>query len=140
MILRRITIQSFGALEHFEYNFEERLNILKSYYTDEIARAICLVLGHKYSSLPEYLARRNSLIEAFVCVEGKEFRIEIKNKSSNLCLRAYDEDGNDLTKEYLYLTEITLCPMSSLKKKKTSWTISQRITICLADNNRKSLR
>jgi len=104
MILKRITIQSFGALEHFEYHFEERLNIVKSRYTDEIAHAICLVLGHKYSSLPEYRARRDSVIEAFVCIEGKEFRVEMKNKSSNLYLRAYDEDGNDLTKEYLYLT------------------------------------
>ena len=44
------------------------------------------------------------MIEAFVCIEGKEFRVEIKNKSSNLCLRAYDKDGDNLTKEYLYLT------------------------------------
>jgi hypothetical protein len=104
MILKRITIQSFGALEHFEYHFEERLNIVKSRYTNEIAYAICLVLGHKYPSLPEYRARRDSVIEAFVCIEGKGFRVEMKNKSSNLCLRAYDEDGNDLTKVYLYLT------------------------------------
>ncbi len=104
MILKRITIQSFGALEHFEYHFEERLNIVKSRYTDEIAHAICLVLGHKYSSLPEYRARRDSVIEAFVCIKGKEFHVEMKNQSCNLCLRAYDENGNDLTKEYLYLT------------------------------------
>ena len=104
MILENITIINLGAIEHFEYHFEERLNIVKSRYTDEIAHAICLVLGHKYSSLPEYRARRDSVIEAFVCIEGKEFRVEIKNKSSNLCLRAYDKDGDNLTKEYLYLT------------------------------------
>ena len=71
MIIKRIKIQRFGALEHFEYNFEERLNVVKSRYTDEIAHAICLVLGHKYSSLPEYRVRRDTGIEALVCIEGK---------------------------------------------------------------------
>jgi hypothetical protein len=108
MILKRITIQNFGALEHFEYNFEIGLNVIKNRHTDEIARAIRLILGHKYFSLPEYRARSDSVIEALVGIEEKEFYTVIKNESSNLCLNAYDKDGNELTREYIYLT--SHCP------------------------------
>ena len=108
MILRRIIVQSFGALEHFEYHFAEGLNIVKGRHTDEIAHAIRLVLGHKDSSLHEYRARRDRVIEAIVDIEEKEFYVVIKNESSNLCLRAYGEAGNELTEEYIYLT--SHCP------------------------------
>ena len=103
MILKRMTIQSFGALEWLEYNFVEGLNVLGSRYTDEIARAIGLVLCHKYSSFPADRVRRNTVIEALVYVDEKEFRVIIKSGSSNLYLTAYDETDNDVTKEYRYL-------------------------------------
>lgn len=104
MILHRITIQNYGAVDHFERDFEDSLNIVKSRYTDELAQVIRLVLGHKGSSLPEYRARRNARIEAWVRVEGKEYRVMIKKGNNHPCLHAYDENGNDLSKEYLYVT------------------------------------
>lgn len=104
MVLKRIAIRNFGTLERFEYDFEDGLNIINSRHTDEISHAICLTLGHKYFSLPEYRTGRNSVIEALVGIGEKEFYVVIKNKSCNLCLNAHDKSGNELTKEYLYLT------------------------------------
>ncbi len=103
MILQRITIQNFGAIDHFACDFEDGLNVIKSRDTDNIAQAIRLVLGHRVSSLPQHWVGRNTEIEAWVRVEGKEYRVVIKKENNHLCLHAYDEDGNDLTKEYLYL-------------------------------------
>lgn len=36
MILKRITIQNLGAVDAFEYDFENDLNVVRSRYTDEI--------------------------------------------------------------------------------------------------------
>lgn len=114
MILERITIRNFGAIDHFESDFEDGLNVVKSRYADEIALAIRLVLGHRISSLPEYRVGRNTKIEARVRLAGKAYQVEIALKSltQGRCLRAYDLDDNDQTKEYLYVT--SHCPEQDL--------------------------
>ena len=106
MILKRITIQNFGAVDAFEYDFENDLNVVRSRYTDEISGAIQFVLNHRAFSLPKHWVRRSTKIESLVCILGTEYQLisEPNLKQNELCLRAYDVDGHEKTREYLYLT------------------------------------
>ena len=106
MILKRITIQNLGAIDAFECDFENDLNVVRSRYTDEISGAIQFVLNHRAFSLPKHWVRRSTRLEAFVCIFGKEYVLMATPnlKQNNLCLRAYDVDGHEKTREYLYLT------------------------------------
>ena len=114
MILERITIRNFGAIHHFEADFDGGLNVVKSRYADEIARAVRLALGHQISSRPLHLARGDAAIDAWVRLADKEYRVVIKpgSRPPQACLRAYDKEGNDRTKEYLYVT--SHCPEHDL--------------------------
>ena len=106
MILKRITIQNLGAVDAFEYDFENDLNVVRSRYTDEIYGAIQFVLNHRAFSLPQRWVRRSTRLEAFVCIFGKEYVLMATPnlKQNNLCLCAYEVDGHEKTREYLYLT------------------------------------
>lgn len=124
MILKRITIQNLGAVDAFEYDFENDLNVVRSRYTDEISGAIQFVLNHRAFSLPKHWVRRSTRLEAFVCIFGKEYVLMATPnlKQNDLCLRAYDVDGHEKTREYLYLTshcaEQDLCDVFDKDAKK----------------------
>ena len=106
MILKRITIQNLGAVDVFECDFENDLNVVKNRYADEISGAIQFVLNHRAFSLPKRWVRRSTKIESLVCILGTEYQLisEPNLKQNELCLRAYDVDGHEKTREYLYLT------------------------------------
>lgn len=106
MILKSLSVQNLGTVEYFECDFEDGINVVKSRYTDEINCAIRLVFNHKQFSLPEYWARRNTRIMALVCSSEKEYQLMVKmnSKQKKLCIFAYDEEGHDVTREYLSLT------------------------------------
>ena len=106
MLLKKITIQNLGAVDAFECDFENALNIVKNCYTDEISGAIQFILNHRAFSLPKIWVRRSTKIEALVCILEKEYLLLATPnlKQNDLCLRAYDVDGHDKTREYLYLT------------------------------------
>lgn len=106
MILKRITIQNLGAVDAFECDFENDLNIVKNRYTEEISGAIQFVLNHRAFSLLNHWVRRNTKIEALACILGAEYllRATPNLKQNDLCLCAYDVDGHEKTREYLYLT------------------------------------
>ena len=106
MLLKKITIQNLGAVDAFECNFENGLNIVKNRYTEEISGAIQFVLNHRAFSLPKLWVRRNTKIEALVCVLGTEYLLIVAPnlKQNDLCLCAYDVGGHEKTREYLYLT------------------------------------
>ena len=106
MILKRITIQNLGAVDAFEYDFENDLNVVRSRYTDEISGAIQFVLNHRAFSLPQRWVRRSTKIESLVCILGTEYQLisEPNLKQNELCFRAYDVDCHEKTREYLYLT------------------------------------
>ena len=106
MLLKKITIQNLGAVDAFECDFENGLNIVKNRYTEEISGAIQLVLNHRASYLPRLWVSGSTRIEALVCILGTEYllRTSPSLKQNSLCLRAYDVDGNEKTREYLYLT------------------------------------
>ena len=106
MILKRITIRNLGAVDAFECDFENDLNIVKNRYTDEISGAILFVLNHRAFYLPRLWVGGSTRIEALVCILGKEYLLiakpNLKQKDLSLC--AYDVDGHEKTREYLYLT------------------------------------
>ena len=106
MLLKKITIQDLGAVDAFERNFENGLNIVKKRYTEEISGAIQFVLNHRAFSLPKLWVRRSTKIEALVCILGTEYLLIVAPnlKQNSLCLRAYDVDGHEKTREYLYVT------------------------------------
>ena len=106
MILKRITIQNLGAVDAFECDFENDLNIVKNRYTEEISGAIQFVLNHRAFSLPQLWVRRSTKIEALVCILGTEYILMAAPnlKQNDLYLCAYDVDGHEKTREYLYLT------------------------------------
>ena len=106
MILKRITIQNLGAVDAFECNFENGLNIVKNRYTEEISGAIQFVLNHRAFSLPRIWVRRSTKIEALVCILETEYLLIVAPnlKQNGLCLRAHDVNGHEKTREYLYLT------------------------------------
>jgi hypothetical protein len=106
MILKRIIIQNLGTVDAFECDFENDLNIVRNRYTDEISGAIQFVLNHRAFSLPMLWVRRSTKIEALVGILDTEYllRATPNLKQNELCLRAYDADGHEKTREYLYLT------------------------------------
>ena len=113
-----------GTIDTFQYDFENGLNIVKTRYTDEISGAIQFVLNHRASYLPVLWVSGSTRIEALVCILEKEYLlIATPNlKQNDLCLRAYDVDGHEKTREYLYLTshcaEQDLCDVFDKDAKK----------------------
>lgn len=105
MILKRITIQNLGAVDGFECDFENALNIVKKRYSDEISGAIQFVLNNCASYLPRLWVSGSTQIEALVCIFGKEYLLLATPnlKQNDLCLRAYDVSGHEKTREYLCL-------------------------------------
>ena len=124
MVIKQITIRNSGHIKHFKYDFENKINIVRSRYTKEIANAILFVLGHRVSPLPSYCGRGEPEIKAQVRIDEREYRIEIKNRvdttATYLC--AYAENGDEVTSEYLYLTahcvEQDLCEVFDPDEKK----------------------
>ena len=106
MILKFIGIRSLGTIDTFQYDFENGLNIVKNRYTEEISGAIQFVLNHRASYLPRLWVSGSTRIEALVCILGTEYLLIVAPnlKQNDLCLRAYDVDGHEKTREYLYLT------------------------------------
>lgn len=106
MLLKKITIQNLGAVDAFECDFENGLNIVKNRHTDEISGAIQCVLNHRASYLPRFWVSGSTQIEALVCILEKEYLLLATPnlKQNDLCLRAHDMEGNEKTREYLYLT------------------------------------
>ena len=106
MLLKKITIQNLGAVDAFECDFENGLNIVEIRYTDEISGAIQFILNHRTFSLPKIWVRRSTKIEVLVRIFEKEYLLLATPnlKQNNLCLCAYDDHGIEKTQEYLYLT------------------------------------
>ena len=111
MIIRSITIRNFGAIDFFSWDLSDGINIIRNRQADELAYVIGALSNHKaVSPLPPHRAREDTKIEATVCVSGFDYQIviQIDPNRRNLCLRAYDQSGNEKTQEYLYLTSHSL--------------------------------
>ena len=108
MILRNITVINLGAIEHFSCDFEGGLNVLGARYADELSYAIRVLLNHKdIMPLPQDAVRADSQILAKIFMEDRQYGIVALPDAVRKCfvLKAYSEQGRDVTGEYLYLTD-----------------------------------
>ena len=106
MVLQFIKIRNLGAIDQFEFNFKSELNIVTTRYTDRISQVIQFILNHRASCLPKFRVSGSTKVEALVRTCGKEYLLTATPnlKQNDLCLCAYDVDGHEKTREYLYLT------------------------------------
>ena len=104
MILKKLSLCSLGSLDFFSCDFTEKTNILKLQNCDEVSYALCLVLNHK-TIPPLFPARAETRIDALVCIDGKAYFTLLLPDEENgtLSLKAYDDNGDDATSEYVYL-------------------------------------
>lgn len=107
MILENITIINLGALENFSCDFEDGLNLLRTRHADKIAQAIRILLNHKdITPFPQDAVRADTRIEASVSIEKRKYKIIAMPHTveGRMILQAYDARGNNVTNEYLYVT------------------------------------
>ena len=107
MILENITIISLGALENFSFVFADGLNLLHTRHADKITQAIRILLNHKdITPFPQDAVRADTRIEAIISIEKKQYKIIAMPHTveGRMTLQAYDARGNNVTNEYLYVT------------------------------------
>ena len=107
MIIRHISIQHLGAVDHFSCDLSDRLNLVKTRETKEVSFAIRLILNQK-DPLPWPAAwiREDTQIEAAVKLQEGHYRViaHPDRKSRSMVLFAFDDKGKDATQDYRYLT------------------------------------
>ena len=107
MIIKNITVRNLGSISYFSFNFAEGINTIKNRATDELSYAIEKILNCKsVSYLPMRQVSKDTEITATVCIEEKLYRIliEFSAEQEKLILLAKNEQGEDVTEEYLYLS------------------------------------
>ena len=104
MILKKITVHSLGSIDFSSYDLAENLNVLKVRNCDEVSYALRLVLNHK-ANPPLFPTRADTRIEAIVRIDEKEYLTVLLPNAENdtLILKVYDDNGKDVTTEYIYL-------------------------------------
>ena len=108
MILQNITIVNLGAIDYFSHDFADDVNLLKVKHTNEIFYAVQVILNHKdIPPLPQYAVRADSRIAATIFIEKKQYKMIALPDTVRKCflLKAYNEQGEDVTNEYRYLTD-----------------------------------
>lgn len=107
MLLKTIGITHLGGIKNFSWEFSDSLNILKERYSDESFLAIASVLCNRSAPcIPGSWVCRESRIDATVSVKEKIFFVEITSDeaANGIKLSAFDKEGREATKEYLYLS------------------------------------
>ena len=102
MIIKRITVKSFGSIQFYDAFLTSKLNILDTLFTCEISTAIELVLCSKVlTECYSTSVRNDTLIRAEVLMNEIGYFVELKSaKDDMLKLTALDNDGNDVTVFY----------------------------------------
>lgn len=95
MYIKEIYIDNFGKLISTTFVFDNSINTIKTMCGDELTDALELVLGNTSNS---HFLNAKTIIKATVNIK-KTYYVEIKLKK----LQAFDENGTDCTKDYLYL-------------------------------------
>ena len=105
MILNDIQIERLGRIDFFSLALSPEVQIVKSRYSDELAYAIHLLCQTTPSPSP-FGVREGARITANVMLEEKRFSLlAVPNaQCDHFTLSAYDEEGNDVTDAYLYLS------------------------------------
>lgn len=102
MIIKRITVKSFGSVTFYDAVLTSRLNILDTLFTSEISTAIELVLCSKVLQEHHIIGvRDDTLITAEVLSAESSYYIELKPTNEGLLkLTALDDRKNDVTDFY----------------------------------------
>lgn len=107
MVLKTISINRLGDIKNFRFSFSNSLNILKERYSDELFFAIAVVLHNRSAPrIPKAWLCGESRIDAEVSVNEKTFYLTIlpSEDEKGVKLLAFDVQGREVIKEYLYLT------------------------------------
>lgn len=103
MVTKQILVRYLGGIQTFSHNFSRGMNLIRTHYTHEIGYALGLV--HNNRAMPPHGMRKASHIEALVELQCVLYRIVISpDAHHHPVLRAYDEHGANVTREYTYLT------------------------------------
>lgn len=107
MIIKKLTIHDFGAITDFSLSFCDGVNRIKSRVTDELSYVVENILNCKFVSyLPMPKVSKDTKIMANVIIGEVVYSILIQydENQEKLILLAKNEQGEDVTAEYLYLT------------------------------------
>ena len=110
MFIKRLSINYFGSLLHFDAEVNPKLAIIESHYTEEIYAALGILFNIK--SMPPYpniWISEKTKIFAEIVTNDRVYHI-IVNPNEKACvlkLSAYTSEGVDLTTKYL--DEISYC-------------------------------
>ena len=110
MFIKRLSINYFGSLLHFDVEVNPELAIIESHYTEEIYAALGILFNIK--SMPPYpdiWISEKTKIYAEVVTNGGEYHIIVtqNEKACVLKLSAYTSDGIEATTNYL--DEVSYC-------------------------------
>lgn len=109
MILKNISVQNLGIITSLSYEFTEGLNVIGDYRRDELSFAIRLILNHKIPPPSSLSIGVGTRIEATATLDNKLYRIiaVFDEALKKFDIKCYDEDNNEATAEYLYLSSHT---------------------------------
>ncbi len=107
MIVRNVTIENFGAFHHFTCDLTDGVNMIRTREADAISYAIRLLLNSReLPPLPPTWLRADTRIHARISAGEKDYHVTAAphtvREDLMLCIR--DDNGSDVTEEYLYLT------------------------------------
>lgn len=108
MIIKNISIKNLGFADQLSLDFDNTVNTIKTRESSEIAFAIKVILNNKSVPCPSLLrVGADTEIMADVIADGKLYRISATydQTAKKLSVLAKDEKGEDVTKEYLYISE-----------------------------------
>ena len=104
MIIRSIYIKNLGSIRQFALELEEGMNLVRLRESDEMYYAISMITNRKAVPLPYIEAREDTAIRAAVDMNGKRYHVILLSRGDRLEYLCLDDDGKDVTKEYLYST------------------------------------
>ncbi len=91
MILKKLTIEQFGKIQHFETSFDPKLSVIFDSNSDFIVRAIGIATNNRTLAgrITKEMLSVNSHISAEIEVQGKTFLVTARGQPSQ-CGWAYD--------------------------------------------------
>lgn len=109
MMIRHVTIQSFGEISFYDAVFNPGLNCIDSRHAPEIPAVIELLLCSRHPrSLPRGWVRPNTCITAEILLGGEEYTLDAVCHQGKLTFAVRDSQGNDATSFYRYT--LSHCP------------------------------
>ncbi len=109
MIIRRITIQDFGAVSFYEAVLSPEINIIDSRNVPEISAAIGFLLcSNVQQTIPPGWICPTTRLAAEVLIEACEYTVMAMPGNGRFTLTVTDYNGTDVTDNYQYI--LLHCP------------------------------